>query len=157
MCLMAIGLNACATMGSVPVNLPDIALETSNDTSFDRSSLRGHVVLVDFWATWCKPCQFALPEYEKLHDEYSKAGLKVVAISVDHDKTALRRYLRKTPVSFPVLRDPKGRFAEVMGVLTMPTTFLVDRSGKIRAFFPGFSTQMMKRLKSRLQELLAEN
>ena len=157
MCLMSVWLNACASMGTVPTNLPDSALDTSNDVSFELSSLKGHVVLIDFWATWCKPCQFALPEYEKLHEEYSKAGLKIVAISVDHDKTALRRYLRKRPAPFPVLRDPKGRFAQVMGVLTMPTTFLIDRSGKIRAFFPGFSTQMLKRLKSRLKELLAEN
>jgi peroxiredoxin len=146
----------CATTRTVPTELPHEILKTSMDAEFELSSLKGDVVLMDFWATWCKPCRFALPAYAKLHDQFAKSGLKVVAISVDHDVAALGHYLRRNPMPFPVLKDQEGRFAQLMGVTKMPTTFLIDRRGKIRAFFPGFGSAMLDRLKKQLQKLLVE-
>jgi peroxiredoxin len=146
----------CATVGTTPTKLPSETLQKSDDERFELSSLKGHVVLLDFWATWCKPCRFALPAYAMLHEKHSEKGLKVVAVSVDHDVVALRRYLRKNPVPFPVLSDSEGRFAQVMGVSMMPSTFLVDRRGNIRAFYPGFNPTMLQELTAQLESILAE-
>jgi len=146
----------CVTTRTVPINLPDQTLTSADDAEFELSSLRGSVVLLDFWATWCKPCRFALPAYAKLYEKYGDSGLKVIAISVDHDATALTHYLRKNPVPFTILKDPKGRLAQQMGVTKMPTTFLIDREGKIEVFFPGFGTSMLERLKQHLAGMLSE-
>jgi peroxiredoxin len=131
-------------------------LQTSDSVPFDRELIRNKVVLLDFWATWCRPCQFALPAYAELHKKHQDAGLQVVAVSVDHDPIALARYLKKHPMPFPILSDAQGRLASQMGVTKMPSTFLIDRSGVIRAVYPGFDDHMLKRLSAEIEELLSQ-
>jgi thiol-disulfide isomerase/thioredoxin len=98
----------------------------------------GKVVLIDFWASWCGPCQKAFPTLKQLHTTYASRGFLVLALSVDEKKAAMNAFLKKQTPEFPVVRDAKGKLAEAIGLDTVPTSFLVGRDGKVRAIHQGF-------------------
>jgi thiol-disulfide isomerase/thioredoxin len=118
------------------------------------ADLRGRVVLLDFWATWCEPCKLSLPFYARMQRELR--GLEVVAASTDEADEDVRKFLAKTPLPFTIARDPAGRVAEEMGVELMPTTLLLDRAGKVRFRHVGFSPDSETDLRREVQQLLAE-
>jgi thiol-disulfide isomerase/thioredoxin len=98
----------------------------------------GKVVLIDFWASWCGPCQKAFPTLKQLHTTYANRGFLVLAVSVDEKKAAMNTFLKKQTPEFPVMRDAKGKLSEAIGLDTVPTSFLVGRDGKVRAIHQGF-------------------
>ena len=101
------------------------------------SELRGRVVLVDFWASWCAPCKEAMPFYAGLQKRYS-GDLTVLGVNVDEDVEAMRRSIETSPPAFEVVRDGEGKVVEAFGVEAMPTTFLLDREGKVVLVHRGF-------------------
>ena len=103
----------------------------TNGRPFDLAQLRGKVVLVDFWATWCAPCKLSLPRYADLHKRLAPLGFEVVAVSVDEDADALKRYLAASHMPLPVLHDPGGKFAERFQPAQMPTAYLIGTDGKV--------------------------
>lgn len=116
------------------------------------ADLRGKVVLVDFWASWCAPCLKSLPMYSTLRDELPRADFEVLAISVDESATDARRFLSAHPVSFPVLHgDPA--LPERWGVEAMPTSYLVDREGIVRAVHHGFKPGNLDALRRQILDL----
>ncbi|MBA4387550.1 MAG: redoxin [Verrucomicrobia bacterium] len=119
-------------------SLPDLGKAELKGTIPD---MEGKIVLVDFWASWCGPCRQSFPVMDKIYQEYKSKGLVVLAISVDEDATAMEQFLKKHPVSFPILHDVKQKLVESAGIETMPTSFLVDRKGKIVAVHNGFSLE----------------
>jgi peroxiredoxin len=92
---------------------------------------RGRVVLVDLWATWCKPCALSLPIYAKLARELGPAGLTVIGVSIDEDDETLRDYLTEHPLPFAILRDPEQSLPAQIKAEAMPTLVLMDRDGRI--------------------------
>lgn len=102
------------------------------------ADLRGKVLLVDFWASWCGPCKLSFPVLNELHTKYGSQGLVIVGISVDDAKKAMETFLRKTPAQFPVLHDGGHQLVSQVEVATMPTSFLIDRSGVVRFIHTGF-------------------
>jgi cytochrome c biogenesis protein CcmG/thiol:disulfide interchange protein DsbE len=117
----------------VPANaatFPDVALKTDNGT-LKLSSLRGKIVYVDYWASWCVPCRRSFPWMNDMQARYRDQGLVIVAISVDMDIVAAKRFLAKTPANFVIAYDPESVTAEALDVPGMPTSFLIDRAGKI--------------------------
>ena len=121
------------------------------------ASDRGHVVLLDVWATWCEPCRDALPMYEELAKHYAARGLKVYALNVDEDTRAIPPFLTETKVSLPILIDTNATVAEkVLRVRAMPTTVLIDRKGLVRYVHEGFAEEFLAKYRSEIEELLAE-
>jgi thiol-disulfide isomerase/thioredoxin len=98
---------------------------------------RGQVVLLDFWASWCGPCRKSFPALDGLYAKYRNKGLKVVGVSLDQDGAAMNRFLESVPVKFEIVRDPMGALAVPMKVASMPTTLLLDRTGRVVARFEG--------------------
>lgn len=122
--------------------LPD--LKTFGLTGPVPDNLKGKVVLVDFWASWCTPCKASFPVMDELQKKYGTNGLVVIAVSVDEKKSAMDKYLSKTPVSFTTLHDSAQKLVAAADVATMPTSFLVDRTGKIRFVHTGFEGDKTK-------------
>jgi len=100
--------------------------------------LKGKVVLVDFWASWCAPCKVSFPALNDLAARFGPRGLVVVGINVDESKSAMQEFLRGTPARFPVMHDAQQKLVQRVDVAAMPTSFLIDASGKVRFIHNGF-------------------
>lgn len=142
---------------SQPEPAPDFELARLGGGTIRLSELRGYVVMISFWATWCRPCLEELPELERLYVEYRDSGLRILSISIDRVAENVERQVEKYPVSFPVLNDPSGEvFIDKYEVAALPALFLVDRSGMI--VYKHFGNQNMKSsgFSRRLEPLLEE-
>jgi len=111
---------------------PDFALERLADGASVRlSELRGRVVLVSFWATWCAPCEQEMPALERLYRELREEGFELLAVSVDTDAEAVRAFQERLGISFPILLDPEQRVAREYQTFRFPESLLVDRDGRV--------------------------
>jgi cytochrome c biogenesis protein CcmG, thiol:disulfide interchange protein DsbE len=120
-------------------------------------SLHGKVVLVDFWASWCAPCRRSFPWMNDLQQHHTAQGLVVVAVNVDQDRALTDNFLREIPVSFRLEYDPSGALAEQFNVQAMPTSFLIDRRGTLRARHAGFRDAQRAERETQIQQLLEES
>ncbi len=119
-------------------------------------SLRGKVVYVDFWASWCGPCRISFPILQQLRDELGPEGFEVLAINLDEDESDARQFLADVTVSYPVVRDAAGVTPRAFGVMGMPTGYLVDRAGVVRVIHQGFRKSDGEPLRASIVELLGE-
>ena len=112
--------------------LPALSVRTLDGASVTTSSLRGDVVLLNLWASWCEPCRQELPSLEALHQRLGKRGLRVVGVSVDRERTAEElRALTEGALTFPIWHDPDDQTSRAFGVDLLPATFLFDRKGAL--------------------------
>jgi thiol-disulfide isomerase/thioredoxin len=118
------------------------------------AGLRGKVVYLDFWASWCKPCALSLPTLDGFRKEFPAKDFAVLAINVDNDPKLARTFLSRRPVGYPSLFDPEGKLPVKYGVETMPTSFLIDREGVIRRVHKGFRKEDVPELRRAIQELI---
>lgn len=119
--------------------------------------LAGKVVLVDFWASWCGPCKAAFATLEDLHKRYGNQGLVVLGINQDTTAKAMEKFLQDHPSTFPVVRDAGNKVVAAADVASMPTSFLVDRNGRIRYVHTGFhGDKTVARYETEITELLKE-
>lgn len=116
----------------------DFELSNLDGQAVKLSSYLGKVVLVDVWATWCKPCEASFPFYAELHARHQPQGFEIIAVSVDTDADEVAAFLKRRPMPFVILQDPEGTLPERLAVPTMPTAVLVGKDGKIRWVHPGF-------------------
>ena len=110
-----------------PMVLADIA-----GREIDLASLRGEVVLVNFWATWCEPCREEMPSLQRLQHKLGAKGFRVVAVNVGEGAARIRQFLERTPVSFTMLRNADSEVMKAWRVRMLPASFLVDRKGMRR-------------------------
>jgi peroxiredoxin len=101
-------------------------------------ALKGKVVLVDFWASWCGPCGESFPAMDQLQKEFAGQGLVIIAVNVDEKKSDMEDFLKDHKVSFTVVRDAAQKLVEKAGISTMPGSFLIDRDGKVAFVHTGF-------------------
>jgi thiol-disulfide isomerase/thioredoxin len=120
------------------------------------ADLKGKVVLVDFWASWCLPCKQSFPVLAAWQKKYASRGFAVIAVSVDEKKSAMDRFLKANPVPFTVLRDAEQKLVAAAGVEAMPTSFLVDARGKIHLVHNGFRKGDEIKLEQEIEQLLKE-
>ena len=104
----------------------------------DLSALRGRVVYLDFWASWCAPCRQSFPWMQSMQQTYGARGLSVLAIDVDHDRADAERFLKEFHPGFEVRFDPDGTWAQQFKVTGMPTSLIIDRRGTVRFTHIGF-------------------
>ena len=116
---------------------PDFTLKDFSGQTLHLGSLRGKVVLLNFWATWCAPCQVEMPVFDKWQREYGPQGLEVIGISMDDDRALARRVVGRLKIEYPVAMGDERLGARYGGVLGLPLTFLIDRKGVVRARFEG--------------------
>jgi len=102
--------------------------------TFDIGKLRGKVVIVQFWATWCRPCTEDLPQIQELYKTYKSAGLEVVGVNVDTEGAPIQEYIQQHKLAWPSIHETGGLQSSIAvqyGIITLPTTFLVDKTGKV--------------------------
>jgi cytochrome c biogenesis protein CcmG, thiol:disulfide interchange protein DsbE len=142
-------LCATAHAGSAPVP----ALPAAGP--LDLAPHRGQVVIVDFWASWCKPCRQSIPWLNDLRARYGEHGLTIIGVNVDAERRDADRFLRDVPIAFPVLFDPDGNIARQFKVQAMPTTYFIDRSGKLVKTHLGFRDAKKGDAEAEIKALLA--
>jgi cytochrome c biogenesis protein CcmG/thiol:disulfide interchange protein DsbE len=140
--LMSIGLAVSATVNAA--------------SSLDLPSVRGRVVYLDFWASWCAPCKQSFPWMESMKNTYGGQGLEIIAVDLDTDRADADRFLKQFHPSFDVRFDPKGEYAEFYKVHGMPSSLLIDRHGVTRFTHLGFRPVDGAIFETQLRELLAE-
>lgn len=116
---------------------PEFSLRTLEGKTVSLTALRGQVVLLNFWATWCLECRQELPALETLHRRFGPRGLAVVGINTREGPIAVRGYVRNRVLTFPLLLDSGGTVTRGYGVIGLPTTFLVGRDGRSAALAVG--------------------
>jgi peroxiredoxin len=126
------------------------------DGSIRLSDYKGQVVYLDFWASWCAPCRVSLPLLSRLRDQLNGQGFEVVAVDVDQNPEDGRRFLASYPVSYPVASDSTGRFTSEYELIGMPSSFLIDRQGRVRFVHQGFKKGDIEKVRDLALELLAE-
>jgi peroxiredoxin len=133
---------------------PEFALPTLKGDKVALSSLRGKVVLIDFWAQWCEPCKKELPQLEKLAKEYAGKGVVVLAVNIDKQRDNAVRMAKQLGLTLDVLLDPAGSVAASYDLPKMPTSFVVDKKGIVRYVNEGFDGAAdVERFRKELDEL----
>ena len=109
---------------------PPIIGVTAAGDKVSLAGLKGRVVLINFWASWCAPCRAEMSDFERLHKEFATKGLTVLAVNIREAPEVIRRFGRILGLTFPLVLDPKGRISRAYGVVGLPSTFLIARDGR---------------------------
>lgn len=118
------------------------------------SKYKGRVVIVDFWATWCEPCKKELPALVKLKKKFGKRGLRVIGINVDDDEAKAIAFLKEQGIKIKSAYDKNKKLAEKLGLAAMPTSYVLDRKGKIRFIHNGFNDADIAKFETEVKSLL---
>jgi thiol-disulfide isomerase/thioredoxin len=160
-CLLAlyIGLGAArVAMADLKIGdaFPDLAMCKLEGTL--PESTKDKVVLVDFWASWCGPCAKSFPTMDELQKTYGPRGFVIVAVNVDEKKKDMDNFLQSHHVNFTVVRDAQQKLVEKTGISTMPSSFLLDKAGKVVYAHSGFhGAETKKEYAQEIETLLKQN
>jgi peroxiredoxin len=133
---------------------PEFSLTTLKGDKVSLASLKGKVVLLDFWAQWCEPCKKELPQLEKLAKQWAGKDVVVVGINIDKQRDNAERLTKLLGITFPTLLDPSGSVAGTYDLPKMPTSFVIDRKGIVRFVHEGFDgAGDVDRFQKELEEL----
>ncbi|MBA1148101.1 TlpA family protein disulfide reductase [Ectothiorhodospiraceae bacterium WFHF3C12] len=136
--MLALAFSGAALALSKNEPAPGFTLKSNSGDNVKLSELRGQVVMVNFWASWCGPCRQEMPLLDALHQRYKSLGFTVLGVNVEEDPAAARDLLDEVPVSFPILFDSSNRVSEAYEVDAMPSTVILDRDGNVRYIHKGY-------------------
>ncbi len=136
--------------------MPEIGLRDGGGHEITLASLRGQVVLVDFWASWCEPCADSMPVLERLYTTYRGRGFTIVGVSQDRERARMTQFIERHRVTFPIVLDESHAVAGRYRPARMPTSFLVDRRGIVRHVHAGYRASDVAGLEREIQTLLEQ-
>jgi thiol-disulfide isomerase/thioredoxin len=134
--------------------LPSFAGEDLGGIGVSTEQIMGKVGLINFWASWCAPCQRELPFLVRMQEEYGPSGFQVISVNVDRIPDKARPWIARFNLPFPVMVDPDAEVMGLFDVMAMPTSVLVDMDGNVLEVHTGFSDAWAKSLRIRLTEML---
>jgi peroxiredoxin len=155
---LALGALICAFASAATLSgpAPNFSLESRGGGTVTLEDLKGQVVMINFWATWCVPCRQEMPHLEALHQRYSSLGFTLLGVNVEDNRDGVEKYLKDTPVTFPILFDPKSEVSKLYEVVAMPSTVMVGRDGTMRfihhGYKPGYENEYQAQIRALLRE-----
>jgi len=144
------------SLAETPAAAPDFSLTDSEGKVVSLSDMRGKVVLINFWATWCGPCRQEMPILEALYKRYETLGFTLLGVNVEENSSDAVSFLKETPVTFPILYDPDNDVSRLFDVAAMPSTVIVDRDGKMRFLHHGYQPGYENAYQDQIRELIRE-
>ena len=163
--LLILGSLAVLAVGSVSAQsvvkpgdpVPSLRLAAGDGKTVSLADYKGKVVLIDFWASWCGPCRSAFPAINGLYEELRDRGFEAVAVNLDEKRQDADRFLADRPHTLTVLFDPNGGSATAFGLGGMPSSFVVDREGRVRFAHTGYTPATLEDYRREVLSLLRES
>lgn len=153
--LCALAIFATSSVAVVPGDIaPSITATDISGQPFDLAKLRGKVVYIDFWASWCAPCRRSFPWMNAMQEKYGTQGLTVVGVNVDAKRANADRFLAQVPARFVVAYDAQGATPKAYAVKGMPSSLLVDGQGKVLMVHEGFRDEDRDMLEATIRAAL---
>jgi len=150
-------LPQCGKEKESPAGLaPDFTLKTLAGQEITLSQLKGKVVLLDFWATWCGPCRESIPHLIQLYSHYRESGFELVGMDVDKgDVETVRKFVKSMDIPYPIVVAPDD-VVKSYRVNSIPATILIDKEGNIRERITGFNSTIAQELTGKVADLTSE-
>jgi peroxiredoxin len=152
--VLSVALPALASTPTGPA--PAFTLGSRSGQDVSLAQYKGQVVMINFWASWCGPCRQEMPLLESIYKKYNKMGFTMLGVNVEPDSNAANEWLKATPVSFPILYDRDSKVSKLYDVAGMPSTVIIDRSGKLRVlhrgYKPGDENEYLDSIRSLIRE-----
>ena len=156
MAAVVIASAAFAASGDDSGPAPSFTLTALSGQPATLNQFKGQVVMVNFWATWCGPCQQEMPLLDQMYKKYKPAGFTLIGVNVDKEEPAVKELLARKPVSFPVLLDPANQVSKAYHVNEMPSSVIIDRKGEIRYVHKGYHPGDENEYQDRIRQLIRE-
>jgi cytochrome c biogenesis protein CcmG/thiol:disulfide interchange protein DsbE len=135
---------------------PDFTLKTLDGQEVTLSKLKGKVILLDFWATWCGPCRESIPHLVHLYKTYQKNGLEVIGMNMDRgNMNTVRNFVRSMDIPYPIGITP-DHVERNYGITGLPVTILIDKEGRIREKIAGYTSEIAKQMTAKVVNLISE-
>jgi peroxiredoxin len=135
---------------------PAFTLAALDGSQAALAQYKGQVVMVNFWATWCGPCQQEMPLLDQMYKKYKPAGFTLIGVNVDKEAPPVKELLARKPVSFPVMLDPANQVSKAYHVDEMPSSVIIDRKGRIRYVHRGYRPGDENDYQDRIRQLIRE-
>lgn len=136
----------------------DFSWKDTNGNTVRLSELKGKVVLLDFWATWCGPCKMTIPYVEQLYEDYENKGVEVIGVNLDQgvEESTIIEFVKEKGMKYLVIRDASGNVSSKYGVTSIPRFFFIDKQGRIANVVIGYKDDMYQAFSEELDKLLEE-
>lgn len=135
---------------------PSFALPSRSGDIVSLDQLKGQVVMLNFWASWCGPCRQEMPLLDQMHKRYSSLGFTLLGVNVEANTQDAEKWLAQTPVTFPVLFDRQNKVSKLYDVSAMPSTVFIDRKGTVRYLHRGYKSGDESEYLNQIRALLKE-
>ncbi|MEO0574585.1 MAG: TlpA disulfide reductase family protein [Pseudomonadota bacterium] len=157
--LIATLMMAAAAIASTGLSgkvAPNFSLKNSAGEDVSLTDLRGDVVMINFWATWCGPCREEMPLLDEMHSRYNRVGFSLLGVNIDDDPRRAEEMIESLGVTFPVVFDNTKKVSQQYDVNAMPVTILLDREGVVRhvhyGYKPGYEDKYLEQIRELLRE-----
>jgi peroxiredoxin len=147
---------AAVTPAAAATTAPDFTLHAADGRNLRLEELRGQVVLVNFWATWCGPCRAEMPHLDQLYQKYRQSGFVLLGVNIDDNPATALATAQKLGVSFPILLDTDKKVSKLYHLTDMPSTVVIDRDGKLRYLHRGYRDGVEDDYDQQIRGLLKE-
>lgn len=122
---------------------PDFTLASTDGKTLKLSSLKGKVIILDFWATWCPPCRKGIPDLVDIKKQYGSKGVEIIGISVDQEtKDEVVPFMKEYGINYPIVYGNMNVYQQYGGIRAIPTSFIIDKEGKIVASYEGLISKL---------------
>ena len=157
--ILRVGLVLAASLFAATASAdpaPDFTLQSSTGDNVRLAELRGQVVMLNFWASWCGPCRTEMPLLDEMSKRYSAAGFALYGVNVEEDNTDAKKLIKELGVTFPILYDTESKASSLYSVDAMPTTVMIDKKGEIRFVNRGYKAGDENKYRDQIRELIKE-